>query len=102
MVKSLGLDLHTFLYVDDLADACVFLMEKYDANDVGEFVNIGMGKDLTIEELADLVKRTVGFNGDIVWDKSKPDGAPRKLLDVEKIHSLGWKHKIELEEGLKM
>ena len=91
-----------FLYVDDLADACVFLMEKYDANDVGEFVNIGMGKDLTIEELADLVRRTVGFNGDIVWDKSKPDGTPRKLLDVEKIHSLGWKHKIELEEGLKM
>ena len=90
-----------FLYVDDLAGACVFLMEKCGAGDIGEFINIGTGTDITIRELAGIVQSIVGFNGDIVWDSSKPDGTPRKLLDVSKIKSLGWQPKISLEEGIK-
>lgn len=87
-----------FLYVDDLADALHFLMNNYDGN---QFVNIGVGKDISIIELAELIKDIVGFEGKIVKDTSKPDGTPRKLLDVNKLHSLGWKHKIELKEGLR-
>ncbi len=90
-----------FLYVDDLAGACVFLMEKYGAGDIGEFINIGTGEDVTIRDLAGIVQKIVGFEGDIVWDSSKPDGTPRKLLDVSKIKSLDWKPKISLEEGIK-
>jgi GDP-L-fucose synthase len=90
-----------FLYVDDLAGACVFLMEKCDASDIGEFINIGTGEDVTIRDLAGMVQKIVGFEGDIVWDSSKPDGTPRKLLDVSKIKSLGWKPEISLEEGIK-
>lgn len=86
-----------FLHVDDLADALLFLMENY--NDSG-IINIGTGEDLAISELAKLVKEITGFGGDIVWDREKPDGTPRKLLDVEKIHKLGWKHSIDLPEGL--
>ena len=89
-----------FLFVDDLADACIFLMEKFSAKEVGELINIGTGIDCTINELAKLIKYIVGFNGKIIFDQSKPDGTPRKLLDVAKIHSLGWKHKTPLKEGL--
>ena len=89
-----------FLYVDDLADAVVFLMNNYNATDIGEFVNIGMGKDITIKELAEIVKEIVGFKGEIEWDTSKPDGTPQKLLNVERIHKLGWKAKISLKDGI--
>ena len=86
-----------FLDVDDLADASVFLMENYDASDI---VNVGTGEDITIAELADTVKDVTGYDGEIVFDTSKPDGTPRKLLDVSKLHELGWKHKIDLRSGL--
>lgn len=86
-----------FLHVDDMGAACVFLMETYDDLSI---INIGTGEDISIKELAELVKATVGFEGDLVWDTSKPDGTPRKLLDVRKIHSLGWKHSVSLEKGL--
>ncbi len=94
-----------FLHVDDLADACVFLMENVQAVDMRElspdyFVNVGNGTDLTIKELAETIKRIVGFEGDIKHDLSKPDGTPRKLLDVSKIKELGWVSKINLEEGI--
>ncbi|MDP3467547.1 MAG: GDP-L-fucose synthase [Daejeonella sp.] len=88
-----------FLFADDLADACFFLMQNY--NDT-ELINIGTGQDLTIGELAHLVKEVVGFKGDLVYDFSKPDGTPRKLLDVTKLHNLGWKHTTFLEDGLKL
>jgi len=90
-----------FLYVDDLADAVVFLMENHDYNDIGEIVNIGIGEDITIKELAETVKETVGFTGELVWDASKPDGTPRKLLDVSRLNALGWKAKTPLKEGIK-
>lgn len=89
-----------FLYVDDLADAVVFLMEKYNFDDIGEFCNIGTGKDITIAELAELIKDVVGFTGSISWDRSKPDGTPRKLLDVGRLEKLGWKHAVSLREGI--
>jgi GDP-L-fucose synthase len=87
-----------FLHADDLADACFYLMQHY--NEPG-LVNIGTGEDLEIGELALLVKETVGYTGEIVHDRSKPDGTPRKLMDVSKLHSFGWKHTISLEEGLR-
>lgn len=87
-----------FLYADDLADACIFLMNHYSGN---EMVNIGVGEDISIKELAEKVKDVVGFTGEIRFDPSKPDGTPRKLVDVTKIHSLGWKASIPLDEGLK-
>lgn len=90
-----------FLYVDDLAKGCVFLMEGKDAADIGEFVNIGTGTDVTIRELAEMLKDIVGFNGTIAYDSSKPDGAPRKLLDVSRLSSLGWSFETPLEEGLR-
>lgn len=86
-----------FLHVDDLADACFFLMQNY--NDEG-FVNIGTGEDLSISELAEIVKNVVGFTGNIENDTTKPDGTPRKLMDVSKLHLLGWKHKINLNDGI--
>jgi GDP-L-fucose synthase len=86
-----------FLHADDLADACLFLMENY--NQEG-FVNIGVGEDVSILELAQMVQQIVGFQGDILLDKSKPDGTPRKLMDVSKLHSMGWKAKIGLKEGI--
>jgi len=91
-----------FLYVDDLADAVVFLVNNYDAKDIGEFVNIGTGKDLTIKELAELIKNIVGFKGEIKWNSSKPDGTPQKLLNVDRLHELGWKNKYSLEQGIKI
>jgi GDP-L-fucose synthase len=86
-----------FLYVDDMADACVFLMQDYNSSDI---INIGTGKDLRIRELAQLVKKITGFTGKIVWDTSKPDGTPKKQLDVSRLLALGWKPKIFLEEGI--
>jgi GDP-L-fucose synthase len=94
-----GKPLREFLHVDDLADACLFLMDKY--NDSG-IVNIGTGKDLPISKLAELIRKTVGYTGKIVNDENKPDGTPKKQLDVFKLNSLGWQHKIELEEGIKL
>lgn len=97
-VWGTGTPLREFLYSDDLADACVYLMNNYEGS---EIVNIGVGKDLSIKELAEKVKETVGFNGEIRFDTSKPDGTPRKLVDVSKLNSLGWKATISLDEGLK-
>lgn len=94
-----GTPLREFLYVDDLADACVFLMNTYSGN---ETVNLGTGKELTIKELAETVKRVVGYEGAIEFDPSKPDGTPRKLLDVSKLERLGWKYKTELEDGIRL
>ncbi|MCC6180954.1 MAG: GDP-L-fucose synthase [Bacteroidia bacterium] len=92
-----GTPMREFLHADDLGDACVFLMNHYDGE---QFVNIGSGTDLTIKDLALLIKDIVGFKGEITHDLSKPDGTPRKLMDVSYLHSLGWKHKIELREGI--
>ena len=89
-----------FLYSDDLADACVFLMERYNASDVGEFINIGVGKEITIRELAELIAHVVGFHGKLIFDASKPDGTPRKLLDVSRLQALGWRAKIGFREGI--
>lgn len=86
-----------FLHSDDLAEACLFLMENYNQK---EFVNIGTGEDIAIKDLALLVKRVVGFTGDLTFDTSKPDGTPRKLMDVSRLHGLGWKHKIDIESGV--
>ena len=94
-----GSPMREFLHADDLAEACLFLMENYNES---ELVNIGTGEDVTIKKLADLVKQIVGFQGEIVWDSSKPDGTPRKLMDVSKLHGLGWHHKIALEDGIKL
>lgn len=90
-----------FLYVEDLADAVIFLMKNYNAKNVGEFINIGNGNDLTIRDLAELVKEIVGFEGKITWDKSKPDGMQRKLLNVERMNKLGWTRKTSLHDGIK-
>jgi GDP-L-fucose synthase len=90
-----------FMYVDDLADALLFLMNEVDVDDTGEIINIGTGNDLTIRQLAELIKKTVGYTGEIRFDKSKPDGTPRKLLDVSRMTGLGWKAKTELSEGVK-
>jgi len=95
-----GSPLREFLHADDLADAAVFLMENVDAADLGEIINVGTGEDLSIKILASLVARVVGYSGDVVWDSSKPNGTPRKLLDVSRLHALGWKHKIDLEQGI--
>jgi GDP-L-fucose synthase len=95
-----GSPLREFLYVDDLADAVVFLMMKYDFKDVGEFVNIGTGRDLPIKALAERIQNIVGFDGQIRFDSTKPDGTPRKLLDVSRMKSLGWEPKASLEEGI--
>ena len=92
-----GIAKREFLHVDDLADACVFLMNKYDNSDI---VNIGTGEDVSIRELAEMVKEIVGHVGDIAWDSTKPDGTPRKLLDVSRLHNLGWKHTIALKDGI--
>jgi len=89
-----------FLYVDDLAAACVHLMTHHDARALGEFVNIGTGTDLTIAELAGIVARVVGYEGEMRWDRTRPDGTPQKLLDVSRIHDLGWRASVGLEEGI--
>ncbi len=94
-----GTPMREFLHADDLGDACVFLMQNYSGE---KHVNIGSGTDLTIKDLAVLIKDIVGYNGEIKHDLSKPDGTPRKLMDVSYLHSLGWKYKIELPEGIKL
>lgn len=94
-----GAPLREFLYVDDLADACVFLMNNYSGN---ETVNLGTGKELSIKQLTELVAKIVGYTGKISWDSTKPDGTPRKLLDVSKLSSLGWHYKTELEDGIRL
>jgi GDP-L-fucose synthase len=94
-----GSPLREFLYVDDLATAAIHLLEKYDGP---QQVNVGTGSDLSIKEIADLVGKTIGYEGKSEWDKSKPDGTPKKLLDISKIKSFGWEPKISLEEGLKL
>jgi GDP-L-fucose synthase len=93
-----GNPLREFLYVDDLADACIFLMNRYSGN---ETVNVGTGKELTVRELAGLIAKVVGYEGDIQWDASKPDGTPRKLLDVSKLERLGFRYATELEDGIR-
>ena len=93
-----GSPLREFMHADDLADACLFLMDTF--NESG-FVNIGVGEDISIKDLAHLVKKIVGFEGEIVHDLSKPDGTPRKLMDVSKLHKMGWEHKIALEDGVR-
>ena len=94
-----GSPMREFLYADDLAEACMYLMENYNE---AELVNVGTGVDVTIKELAETVREIVGFEGELVWDTSKPDGTPRKLMDVSKLHAAGWKHTIELKEGIKL
>ena len=92
-----GTPMREFLHVDDLADACYFLMQNYNEP---ELVNVGTGADITIKDLAIMVKEITGFQGSVQFDQSKPDGTPRKLLDVSKLHNMGWKHKINLREGI--
>ena len=92
-----GAPMREFLFADDLAAACVFLMQTYNEK---QFLNIGTGHDLSIKDLAYLVKEITGFKGNIVFDTNRPDGTPRKLMDVSKLHALGWKHTIELKEGI--
>lgn len=99
VIWGTGKPLREFLFADDLAEACYFLMENY--NDSG-LVNIGTGIDISIKDLAELIKKTVSYNGNIEFDTSKPDGTPRKLMDVSKLHATGWRHKINLEEGLQL
>jgi GDP-L-fucose synthase len=97
VIWGTGTPRREFLHVDDLADACYYLLEHYDGE---QLVNVGSGVDITIFELASLVKKIVGFNGEIKLDPSKPDGTPRKLMDVSKLEKVGWKFKISLEEGI--
>jgi GDP-L-fucose synthase len=96
-VWGTGAPLREFLHVDDLAEACLYLMLHYNDK---LFVNIGTGTDLSIKELAEMIKSIVGFQGELFWNTEKPDGTPRKLMDVSRIHSMGWKHRISLKEGI--
>jgi len=97
VIWGTGTPKREFLHVDDMASACLYLMENYDSS---EIINVGTGEDVSIYELAKTISKIVEFSGDVVFDTSKPDGTPRKLLDVSKINSLGWKHKIGLKEGI--
>ena len=99
VIWGTGKPLREFLYVDDLADACIYLMNTYSGN---ETVNLGTGKEVTIAELAELVKTIIGYTGDICYDVTKPDGTPRKLLNVSKLNGLGWHYKTELEDGIRL
>lgn len=90
-----------FLHVNDMANACVYIMENYDYSEIGDFINIGTGIDLYIKELAELIKEIVGFTGELIFDSTKPEGTPQKLLDVSRLNNLGWKAKIELKDGIK-
>lgn len=102
-VWGTGAPRREFLHVDDMADACVYLMEVYDMNSAPAnipFINIGTGEDLSIKELAEMIRETVGYEGELKFDTSRPDGTPRKLLNVERLHALGWKHKIPLRSGI--
>jgi GDP-L-fucose synthase len=97
LIWGSGTPRREFLFADDLAEACLFLMDNYNDR---QFVNVGVGEDITIKELAELIADVVGFKGELVFDTSRPDGTPRKLMDVTRIHSLGWKHKTSLREGI--
>ncbi len=97
-VWGTGSPFREFMHADDLAEACVYLMNNYDGE---QFVNVGTGEELTIRELAEMVKDVVGFEGELRWNTEKPDGTPRKLMDVSRLHSMGYKHKIDLPTGLK-
>jgi GDP-L-fucose synthase len=99
LIWGTGTPLREFLFADDLAEACYYLMQNYDEPG---FINIGTGEDISIKDLAMLVKDTVGYNGDILFDTTKPDGTPRKLMDVSKLHNKGWKHTVQLPEGIKL
>ena len=92
-----GTPLREFLYVDDMADACIYLMETYEGN---SFVNIGSGQEISIKNLAEMVKEVVGYQGEIVFDASKPDGTPRRILDNTKLCGMGWSPVVEMEEGI--
>jgi len=94
-----GSPLREFLFSTDLAEACVFLMNNYDEE---QFINIGVGEDISIKDLALLIKTIIGYKGELNFDSNKPDGTPRKLMDVSKLHALGWKHRIDLEEGIRL
>jgi GDP-L-fucose synthase len=94
-----GTPLREFLYADDLASACVFLMQHYSEE---QFINVGSGSEITIRDLSELVKRIIGFSGEIVWDESKPNGTPRKLMDSSRLFALGWKPKVDLETGIRL
>jgi GDP-L-fucose synthase len=97
VIWGTGTPRREFLHVDDLADACVFLMRRYDG---AEHINVGVGEDLSIRELAEMVREIVYPSSELVFDQTKPDGAPRKLLDVDRLHELGWRHRIELRDGI--
>ncbi|MGB5982573.1 MAG: GDP-L-fucose synthase [Nonlabens sp.] len=105
-----GAPLREFLWSQDMVEACVYLMQNIDFKDVADngnelrntHINIGTGKDISIKDLAQLIKQTVGYKGKLIWDSSKPDGTPKKLTDVSKLHKLGWSHKVNLESGVKM
>jgi GDP-L-fucose synthase len=101
VVWGTGTPLREFLHADDMADACIYLMENYNYDEIGEFINIGVGKDLSIRELAEIIKDITGYKGRIIYDTSKPDGTLRKFLDITRLHDLGWKNKIPLREGIK-
>ena len=101
-VWGTGTPLREFMYAGDLAKAVVYLMENKSAKEIGEFINIGTGTEVTILELAQMIKKIVGFEGELVLDKSKPDGTMRKLMDVSRINNLGWKAETSLEEGIKI
>jgi GDP-L-fucose synthase len=96
-VWGTGSPMREFLHVDDLADACMFLMNNYNEE---LFLNVGTGEDLTIKALAEMIKDVVGYTGELKWNTEKPDGTPRKLMDVSRLHKLGWKHRIGLREGI--
>ncbi len=98
IVWGTGTPRREFLHVDDMADACVFLMNTYDGE---EFINVGVGEDITIKELAETVKEVVGYEGELIFDTTKPDGTPRKLLDIEKLNDAGWKARINIDAGVK-
>jgi GDP-L-fucose synthase len=100
VVWGTGRPKREFLYSADLARACVFIMEKLNASDIGEIINIGTGSDCTIRELAETVKAVVGYNGKLIFDKTKPDGTPRKLMDSSRLHKLGWQHTTDLKTGI--
>lgn len=105
VIWGTGKPLREFLYSEDMARACVFLMQHYDVSGDpkgGEHVNVGSGIEVSIKELAETVKEVVGYQGNLVLDPTKPDGTPRKLLDVSKLHQMGWKHQVELKEGVRL
>ncbi len=99
VIWGTGTPLREFLFSDDLADACVFLMNHYNEK---QFVNIGIGEDISIKDLAEMIKDVIGYTGNITFDSSKPNGTPRKLMDVSKLHALGWKHRVNLREGIQL